>query len=130
MRIFSLYSVAWISSSHKSGAYFCHMHSAIVSAGFCDISWQGILNEKKNIHSTTIALYLQIKLISRNDTQQFMGVFSTVRPYKHPLFLLNRNHTPYKTKVNTVELLQSDPWVFRRPVTPDKHVWSQSIYVN
>ena len=103
------------------------MHNVIISAGFCDISWQGILNEK-NIHSTTIALYLQIKLISLNDTKPFMGIFSTVRPYKHPLFLLSRNHTQYKTNVNTVELVQSDPWVFRRPVTPDKNVWSQSIY--
>jgi hypothetical protein len=41
-----------------------------------------------------------------------MGVFSTERPYKHPLFLLNRNHTPYKTNVNTVELVQSTPEFF------------------
>ena len=43
-----VFIVAWISSSQKSGAYFCHMHNVIVSAGFCDISWQGILSEKKH----------------------------------------------------------------------------------
>ena len=31
--------------------------------------------------------------------------------------------------INTVELVQSDTWVFRHPVTSDKNLWSQSISV-
>jgi len=32
--------------------------------------------------------------------------------------------------VVTVELVQSDNWVFRIPVTSDKNLWSKSISVN
>jgi hypothetical protein len=32
-------------------------------------------------------------------------------------------------EINTVELVQSDIWVFQHPVTSDKNLWSQSISV-
>jgi len=33
-------------------------------------------------------------------------------------------------EANTVQLVQSDTWVFRHPVTSNKKLWSQSIYFN
>jgi hypothetical protein len=34
------------------------------------------------------------------------------------------------TKINTVEIVQSDTQVFRHSVTPDKNLWSPSISIN
>ena len=58
-------------------------------------------------------------------------IATTASPVLQLLYLdLMKSVFFHYTCTCTVELVQSDTWVFRHPVTFDKHLWSQSISVN
>ena len=78
---------------------------------------------KKNFRSSTkwTSSSFHWKLTSLHDT----GIAEKLLSWHSGII----THSP-KYKYDTVELLQSDTWVFRHPVTSDKNLWSQSISVN